>query len=152
VVNIPKMHLYPRSMWKRLLLIMREERGAIAIEFAFVAPAFVLLLGAIVEGSLLFYTWGNMEHIGRQAARGAAIGEFTREEAEGFIMTRMAGSIGAPAVTAVVTFQSGSSPIDNEVIVDVTVPATQLSKFQPFGLFRLITLSTRVTMHREVGS
>jgi Flp pilus assembly protein TadG len=139
-------------MWNRLLPIVREERGAIAIEFAFVAPVFVLILGAIIEGSLLFYTWGNMEHIGRQAARGAAIGEFTAQEAESFIVTRMADSVGSPLVTATVTFEAGSSPIDNEVVVDVTVPATQFSKFQPFRLFRLITLSTRVTMHREASS
>ncbi|MBJ6123774.1 TadE/TadG family type IV pilus assembly protein [Microvirga splendida] len=123
-----------------------------AIEFAFVAPALILIFGAITEGSLLFYTWGNMEHIGRQAARAAAIGEFTREEAENFIISRMAESIGSPAVTAAVTFESGANPIDNEVIVDVVVPATELSKFQPFGLFRLVTLSTKVTMHREVSS
>jgi Flp pilus assembly protein TadG len=146
------MRFWLRSVWNKLLQGVGEERGAIAIEFAFVAPALTLIIAAILEGSLLFYTWGNMEHIGRQAARGAAIGEFTREEAESFVVTRMTDSIGSPIVTAVVTFATGSSPIDNEVIVDITVPAAQLSKFQPFGLFRLITLSTRVTMHQEVGS
>lgn len=131
---------------------MREDSGSSAVEFAFVAPFLVLLMGGVVEGSLLFYTWGNMEHIGRQAARAAAVGEFTREEAEEFIVSRMSDSIGGPTVTASVSYETGSDPIDSEVIVNVTVPASELSKFQPFGLFRLITLSTRVTMHREVSS
>ncbi|MEE1656957.1 TadE/TadG family type IV pilus assembly protein [Microvirga sp. CF3062] len=131
---------------------MREDSGSFAVEFAFVAPFLILIMGGIVEGSLLFYTWGNMEHIGRQAARAAAVGEFTREEAQDFIVSRMAASIGGPAVTAVVSYETGPDPIDSEVIVDVTVPVTELSKFQPFGLFRLVTLSTRVTMHREVSS
>nr|WP_281400094.1 TadE/TadG family type IV pilus assembly protein [Microvirga zambiensis] len=146
------MGLGPLSVLNCLLRGAREERGVSAVEFALIAPALVALMGGIVEGSLLFYTWGNMEHIGRQAARSAAIGEFTREEAETFIVAGMAQSVGAPNVTATVTFASGSTPIENEVIVNVSVPATELSKFQPFGLFRLITLSTRVTMHREVSS
>jgi hypothetical protein len=146
------MRIFVRSARKLFSRAMREDSGSFAVEFAFVAPFLVLLMGAIVEGSLLFYTWGNMEHIGRQAARAAAIGEFTQQEAEEFIVSRMADSIGGPTVAASVAYETGPNPIDREVIVDVTVPATELSKFQPFGLFRLITLSTRVTMHREVSS
>jgi Flp pilus assembly protein TadG len=146
------MRVLLRPMWKRFSHGLREDSGSFAIEFAFIAPFLVLLMGAIFEGSLLFYTWGNMEHIGRQAARAAAIGEFSQGEAEEFIVSRMSASIGKPNVTASVSYETGPDPIDSEVIVNVTVPATELSKFQPFGLFRLITLSTRVTMHREVSS
>jgi Flp pilus assembly protein TadG len=139
-------------MWTRVSHGVREDSGSFAIEFAFIAPCLVLLMGAIFEGSLLFYTWGNMEHIGRQAARAAAVGEFSQQEAEAFIVNRMLSSIGKPNVTASVSYVSGPDPIDSEVIVNVTMPATELSKLQPLGLFGLITLSTRVTMHREVSS
>jgi len=131
---------------------MGEEEGSIAVEFAFVAPALIILIAAVFEGSLLLYTWGNMEHIGRQAARGAAIGEFTLEQAETFIVSHMEGSIGSPSVNADVRFETGTEPIDNRVIVNISLPAAELSGLQPFGLFRIMILSTTVTMHREVSS
>jgi Flp pilus assembly protein TadG len=56
------------------------------VEFSLVLPALALLAGGIMEGGFLFYTWGNMEHVGRQAARAVAIGEATPDEARTFVV------------------------------------------------------------------
>jgi Flp pilus assembly protein TadG len=127
---------------------LRDDRGSSAVEFALIAPVLVLLIAGIIEGSLLFFTWGNMEYVGRQAARAAAIGEFTKAQAESFIVAQMKKSIGEPTVDAAVTFVTGTS---NEVRVQVSVPASQLTAVQPFGLFRMLTLNTQVTMHKEAS-
>lgn len=142
----------PFRIWKALRQRVGDDSGATAIEFALIAPILILLLGGIVEGGLLIHTWGNMEYIARQAARGVAIGEFTEQQAQDFIASRMQKSVGAPAAAATVRTVSGAQPIDNEVIVNVTVPAAQLSQIQIFGVFRMVTLSAEVTMHREVDS
>jgi Flp pilus assembly protein TadG len=136
---------------KQFCRLRRDERGVTAVEFALITPMLLLLLGGSIDGGLLIHTWGRMEYIARQAARGAAIGEFTKQQAQDFVVSRMQRSIGAPIVTSVVTFTSGAQPIDNEVVVNVAVPAAQLTKLQFFGIFRTISLSTQVTMHREVG-
>jgi Flp pilus assembly protein TadG len=136
----------------RFLRSLRDESGVSAVEFALIAPVLIFLLLGLMEGGLLIHTWGNMEYVARQAARGAAIGEFTRQQAQDFIVDQMQKSVGAPVATASVRFVSGARPVDNEVIVDVTVPAAQLARIQPVGIFRMMSLSAQVTMHQELDS
>ncbi|MGF9759787.1 TadE/TadG family type IV pilus assembly protein [Microvirga sp. 0TCS3.31] len=138
-------------LWDRVHKARRDESGAIAIEFALIAPVFLLLCSGIVEGTLLFHTWGNMENISRQAARSAAIGMLTKDQAEALIKTRMQASTGAPGVTATVTFEKGLQPVDNAVTVNVTMPASELSKVLPFGIFRGFDLRTTTRTYWEIG-
>jgi Flp pilus assembly protein TadG len=126
-----------------------NEEGATAVELALVCPVLLLLVAGVIEGGLLLYTWGNMEHIARQAARAAAIGSITATQAETFVETKMAASIGSPTATATVSIVAGATPIEDEVIVQVTVPEGELGAILPFGIFRLASLSSTVTMHYE---
>jgi Flp pilus assembly protein TadG len=128
-----------------------DEEGGAAVEFAVVCPVLLLFVAGVIEGSLVLYTRGNMEHIARQAARAAAIGSATAVEAETFVETKMAQSIGSPAASATVNFVGGATPIEDEVVVQVTVPEGELSAILPFRLFRLASLSTTVTMHYEAN-
>ena len=125
------------------------KAGGAAVEFALISPVLLLLVAGVVEGGLLLYTWGNMEHVARQAARAAAIGSVTAAQAETFVETKMAESIGSPTATATVNFVTGATPMEDEVVVQVTVPGGELSSLLPFGLFRLASLSSTVTMHHE---
>jgi Flp pilus assembly protein TadG len=127
----------------------RDECGASAVEFAILTPFLLLLCTGIIEGSLLIYTRGNMEHVARQAARAAAIGTFTDTEAENFIVDKMADSLGSPIATASVNFVDGATPIEDEVVVIVTIQASELSGLLPFGLIPITALSAAVTMHTE---
>jgi Flp pilus assembly protein TadG len=141
---------FTRREWVRKA--SRDEGGATAVEFALIAPILLVMFSGIIEGSVLLHTWGNMQNLGRQAARGAAIGEFTQAQAETLVKNGMQASGGAPNVTATVTFVKGSVLTDNAVIVDITMPAAELSKVLPFGFFRTIDLSSTSRMHWELGA
>lgn len=57
--------------WSRLL---RQQRGAAAVEFAMVASVFFLLLFALLEFSLMFWVNLTMQHAVREGARYAVTG------------------------------------------------------------------------------
>jgi Flp pilus assembly protein TadG len=143
-------YLLSRLQWARTA--SQDERGAIAVEFALIAPVLLVLFSGIVEGSVLFHTWGTMQDLGRQAARSAAIGELSKIEAETLVKNRMQASSGAPNVTATVTFVTGTQLIDNAVVVNIVMPASELSKVLPFGFFRTLDLTSTSRMHWEMGA
>lgn len=140
-----------RPLWNRIRRASRDERGSIAVEFAMIMPVLALLFGGIVEGSLLFHVWSKMEHHGRQAARAAAIGAMTKAQAEEHIRTRLQDGPKSPAVTATVSFVKGTQPVENEVVVAVSIPAAELAKIMPFGIFSMVGLATTIRMHWELG-
>ncbi|MBM6583672.1 pilus assembly protein [Microvirga sp. BT689] len=143
-------YFFSRWAWARNA--SRDERGASAVEFALIAPIIFVIFTGIIEGSLLLHAWGNMQDVGRQAARSAAIGELTKAQAETLVKNRMQASHGAPNVTATVTFETGTQLIDNAVVVSIVMPAAELSKVLPFGLFRTLNLTSTSRMHWEMGA
>lgn len=140
------------SRWKWARTASQDESGAIAVEFALIAPILLTIFSGIVEGSVLFHTWGTMQDVGRQAARSAAIGELSKAQAETLVKNRMQGSSGAPNVAVTVTFVTGAQLIDNTVVVNIVMPATELSKVLPFGFFRTLNLTSTSRMHWEMGA
>jgi Flp pilus assembly protein TadG len=129
--------------------LVANETGAVAIEFAFICPILLAFVGGIVEGSLLLYTWGNMEHLSRQAARAVAIGAATDAQAISFVNTKMQSSLGKLAVTTAVVTSAGATPLENQVTVRVTVTGAQLARMLPFGIFRLTNLESTVSLRLE---
>jgi Flp pilus assembly protein TadG len=57
----------------KLTRIARDERGASALEFALIAPAFFLFIFGIIEFGLLFWTQIGLQHGAEMAARCASI-------------------------------------------------------------------------------
>jgi Flp pilus assembly protein TadG len=51
----------------------RDQRGASALEFALIAPAFFLFIFGIIELGLLFWTQVGLQHGAEMAARCASI-------------------------------------------------------------------------------
>jgi Flp pilus assembly protein TadG len=129
--------------------LVRDENGAVAIEFAFLCPILLAFVGGIVEGSLLLYTWSNMEHLSRQAARAVAIGAATQTQAVNFVTTKMQSSLGSLTATTTVVTSTGTNPFENQVTVRVTVTGTQLARMLPFGIFRLANLESTVSLRLE---
>ena len=129
--------------------LVANETGAVAIEFAFICPILLAFVGGIVEGSLLLYTWGNMEHLSRQAARAVAIGAATDAQAINFVNTKMQSSLGKLIVTTAVATSNGATPLENQVTVRVTVTGAQLARMLPFGIFRLTNLESTVSLRLE---
>ena len=57
----------------KLKSLYLDERGTSAIEFAVTAPAFFLILFAIIEGALLLWTQIGLQHGTELAARCASV-------------------------------------------------------------------------------
>ncbi len=64
-------HLEPAA--KRSGAILRDERGATAIEMAFVAPVFLMLLFGIIHSGLLLFTKANLQYAVQRHVRCLAI-------------------------------------------------------------------------------
>lgn len=144
--NIPTQRRFVSRCAARLA---RTSRGAAAVEFALLVPVLAVLLAGTFESSLLLYTWGSMEFASRQAARAVAVGAITRAEAKTFVEKRMLDSPGSPKATATVTLNNGATALENEVVVQVSIPGTELTRVMPLGLLRSVNLSTTVRLHRE---
>jgi Flp pilus assembly protein TadG len=52
---------------------LRDRRGATAVEFAFTAPAFLGLVGGLIEVGLLFFTQVALQHGAEAGARCASV-------------------------------------------------------------------------------
>jgi Flp pilus assembly protein TadG len=57
----------------QLARIARDKRGASALEFALIAPAFFLFIFGIIEFGLVFWTQVGLQHGAEMAARCASI-------------------------------------------------------------------------------
>jgi Flp pilus assembly protein TadG len=62
---------------KKLAKILRDERGASALEFALTAPAFFLFVFGIIEFGLLLWTQIGLQHGAEVAARCASVAQST---------------------------------------------------------------------------
>ena len=60
---------------KKLAKILRDERGASALEFALTAPAFFLFLFGIIEFGLVLWTQIGLQHGAEVAARCASVAQ-----------------------------------------------------------------------------
>jgi Flp pilus assembly protein TadG len=65
----------PRSFLRCLAAPLRDERGSAAVEFALVAPPFLLLLVGILEISMMSFTGSVIEGATKEAARQIRTGQ-----------------------------------------------------------------------------
>jgi Flp pilus assembly protein TadG len=62
-------------------IIFKEERGAAAVEFAIIAPLFLLMLFGIICFAMLFGTYNAVQQMSADAARAALAGLTATEQA-----------------------------------------------------------------------
>ena len=112
------------------------ERGAVAVEFALVAPVLIALIIAVVEFSNAYNVQVSVTQASREAARTMAI---TKDASK----ATAAGKAGAPSIdTALLTFDysaascPAATPTPN-AIVTVTYTGTSLTGF--FGSSLILT-------------
>lgn len=113
-----------------------KERGAVAVEFALVAPILVALIVGIVEFSHAYNIQVSVTQASREAARTMAI---TKDASK----ATAAGKAGAPSInTALLSFDysaascPASTPTPNAVVT-VTYTGTSLTGF--FGSSLILT-------------
>jgi Flp pilus assembly protein TadG len=108
------------------LLRQDKSRGAVAVEFALVAPVLLALIAGIVEFSHAYNLQISVTQAAREAAREMAI-----EDDQD--MAQLAGAAGAPGLNTdnfEYAFTPASCADDENVTVSITYPASTLT-----GLF-----------------
>jgi Flp pilus assembly pilin Flp len=127
--------------------LWRDRDGVSAVEFAFVLPIIVLLLGGIFQFGFALFMQGHMSEVAREVSRRVAVGELSQSEAVSYAQ----GSLINPGVVydVVVTLPDPNDPADRDVQVSISAPLKDISPIDILGLFQSDDLSTSVTRRIE---
>jgi Flp pilus assembly protein TadG len=106
------------------------ERGASAVEFAFLAPVLILLVLGGIELADAFFLRSHMAEAARDAARRVAVGAMTTAEVPGFVRARLAGATDAEVR---VTVTEAEGEFGTDVTVTAAVPLAELLPFTGGG-------------------
>lgn len=93
---------------KRLL---RDSGGVTAVEFALVAPVFMMFMFLIIDGARVTWTYQTLQEVATSSARCAALGVTgckTAAEVQSYAVNRAAAS-GVPLTTGAVTLTSATT-------------------------------------------
>lgn len=70
-----RLRLGPAKRGRRAVSLLRDEDGGVLIEFALVAPPFLLLMVGLIEMSIMFFTSSVIEGATKEAARAIRTGQ-----------------------------------------------------------------------------
>ncbi len=139
--------LRQRSMRTASLGPWRDERGAAAIEFAFVIPVLLLILTGIIQLGALLFLQSNMGDVARDTARRLAVGEITAAEAPSYAVGKLVSWGGTFTVTA--AMPDPNDPNDRDITVRVSVPIADVSLVDIVGVFQTGDITAGSTMRQE---
>jgi hypothetical protein len=124
-----------------------DRDGVSAVEFAFVLPIVILLLGGIFQFGFALFMQGHISGVARETSRYVAVGELNQSEAISFAEDSLIN----PGVTydIDVTLPDPSDPSDRIVEVSITAPLAQLSPIDILGLFEDSDLTASVQRRME---
>ena len=149
------------GIWKRGM--SQDECGAIAIEFALVAPVLLTLLFGIMQFGFYFYAQASVNNAVREAARQLAVGAATvggstlcdattSGTAEAAACNSLTGlSPGAVTVTSCDPDNADATlcPDTTDVAVKISIPRSAIAFVDILGLFDDGNLEAQVTMRQE---
>lgn len=119
---------------------LRDEGGAVTVDFVIWFIPFMFLLAMTVDATMLYLTHSEMWNVSRDIARRLAIGDMTESEAVDYAREEL--------------FLYGNAyTLATEVTADVTVIiATDFQDASLFGIFGKVldgSLTARVIMRKE---
>lgn len=131
-----------------------DERGASAVEFAFVLPVLLLLLTGMIDIGVLMLTQNNMMRVAQNAARNLALAQMDEAQTETYIQTKLA-NLGASLVVDATLPNTAAVPPETDVTVSVSIPmadvlAIDIVGMKSLNVFKTGSLQTQVTMRQEV--
>ena len=134
-----------------------RRRGAAAVEFAMIAPLFLLLLAGIIEFGQAFRIQHSLSHAARRGARAATMEGTTAAEVAERITSYCERILGVdPAAVTVVVAVNGqpAASLDNaepgdEISVTARVPYSEAGVGFFAHMFVNTTLSATCTLERE---
>ncbi len=124
----------------------RDERGAAAVEFAFIMPIMLLIFSGILQFGSVMFLENHMTNVAREASRRVAVGELSEADAA----TMVQGSLINWGVTYEVSVATADTEDGNEdITVGISLPLSEAALMDVLGLFETGSLSTSVTMRME---
>lgn len=94
-----------------MMRLSRDIRGVTAVEFALVAPAFMMFMFLIIDGARAAWTYQTLQQVATDSARCAALGVTgckTSSEVQNYAVAR-AGGFGVLLTTGAVTLTSAAT-------------------------------------------
>jgi Flp pilus assembly protein TadG len=114
----------PHRWWNAVLLLWHDERGSVSLELAIIAPALLLLLGALLLAGRVETSSAAVEQAARAAARDASLArtpDAARSTALAAATRELAGSdCGSTAVTVDTTGFAAPLGTDGAITVQIT--------------------------------
>ncbi len=124
----------------------RDERGAAAVEFAFIMPIMLLIFSGILQFGSVMFLENHMTNVAREASRRVAVGELTEADAAPMVQ----GALVNWGVTYQVSIATEDADDGNQdVTVAISLPLADAALMDVLGLFDTGNLSTSVTMRME---
>jgi hypothetical protein len=125
----------------------RPERGASAVEFAFIVPVLVLIVAGMAQFGAIFFLQNSMQSAAQAAARALADGTIeTQRQASDLVERKLADWRVAFSVDAAVP--AAGAPADAEITVVITTPLSEAAVFDYLGVFEGGTLSASASTRR----
>lgn len=91
--------------------LLRDRRGVTAVEFALVAPAFMMFMFLIIDGARAVWTYQTLQEVASNTARCAALGVTgckTASEVQDYAVARAAAT-GVKLTTGAVTLTAAAT-------------------------------------------
>jgi Flp pilus assembly protein TadG len=131
--------------------VRSRRRGAAAVEFAVVAPVFLLLVFGIVEFGRMLMVHQVLTNAAREGARRAVLRGTTSADVVNTVRNYLAGtSINAQAATVALSPESpSSSSAGDPMTVAVSIPFAEVSWLPTPAFLGDKKLSASSTMRRE---
>ncbi len=131
---------------KLLRALGQDQRGAAAVEFAFIMPILLVMFSGILQFGTVMFLENHMTNVAREASRRVAVGELTEADAA----TMVQGALVNWGVTYTVSIATEDADDGNEdVTVAISLPLSDAALMDVLGLFDTGNLSTSVTMRME---
>lgn len=126
---------------RRLARLGRDSDGVAAIEFAVIAPAFILILVGIADFSQYFLLKSEVTHVAYDTGRRLALGDLDGAAASAHVAKRLGGWKIVPVVT--------TSETATDVTVAVHVPLAKTGIFSVSDVFVDKTIDVSSTFRKQ---
>jgi Flp pilus assembly protein TadG len=132
--------------------IKRNRRGASAVEMAFIAPVFLMMIMGTIESSRLGMVAQLLTTAAREGCRVAVVSGMTETDVQNRINAVLSGSgvsVGTVTPTCPSPYTWDSSPSGTAITVSLSVPYSQVSWLPTSFFFQGAMISSSATMSSE---
>ena len=124
----------------------QDQRGAAAVEFAFIMPILLLMFSGILQFGSVMFLENHMTNVAREASRRVAVGELTEADAATMVQGALV-NWGVTYQVSIATVDAGDG--NQDVTVAISLPLSDAALMDVLGLFETGNLSTSVSMRME---